>query len=251
MFRDLTHALDAVTFAREALSFDPDPWQQQVLRSSAKRILLNCCRQSGKSTITSIMALHRALFYPASTILVISASQRQSSELFKKIVGFVDHLAQRPRLREDNRLSMEMQDGSRIVSLPSSEATIRGFSGVDLLILDEASRITDDVYHAVKPMIAVSNGRIIALSTPFGKRGFFYREWTEGGDGWERVRIPASECPRITPEFLESERRSMPAFVYQSEYEGVFTDTIDQVFATEWIEAALTDEITPLFPVVP
>jgi hypothetical protein len=68
---DLKLALDRVAFAREA-GLDPDPWQRDLLRSSSDRVLLNCCRQSGKSTMTAIVALHRALYHPGSLILCLA-----------------------------------------------------------------------------------------------------------------------------------------------------------------------------------
>ena len=54
-------------------------------------------------------------------------------------------------------------------------------------------------------MLAVSGGSLMMLSTPYGKRGVFYEEWT-GGHGWERYEVPASQCPRISEDFLEEER---------------------------------------------
>src|SRR3954471_489885 len=84
--RDLAHALDAVAFAEDRLGFHPDPWQSRLLRSSAKQVILNCCRQSGKSTTTSILALHTALYQPNSLVLLISPTQRQSKELFAKVI---------------------------------------------------------------------------------------------------------------------------------------------------------------------
>ncbi len=76
-------------------------------------------------------------------------------------------------------MTLRLENGSRIVSLPGTEGTVRGFSGVALLIVDEASRVDDALYHAVRPMLAVSHGKLVLLSTPWGKRGFFYREWAE------------------------------------------------------------------------
>ena len=103
---DLAQALDPVLFAREALCFNPDPWQEQALRWSGKRLLLNCCRQSGKSTTAAILALHRAVFYPKSLVLLVSPSLRQSSELFRKVRDFLRVLPaeQQPDLIEDNKL---------------------------------------------------------------------------------------------------------------------------------------------------
>jgi hypothetical protein len=75
-----------------------------------------------------------------------------------------------------------MKNGSRIVSLPSKEANIRGFSGVSLIIEDEASRVGDDLYLAMRPMLAVNQGRLILMSTPWGKRGHFFEAWEHGGE---------------------------------------------------------------------
>jgi len=133
------------------------------------------------------------------------------------------------------------------VALPGKEGTIRGFSGVDLLIIDEASRVDDALYGSVRPMLAVSGGRLVALSTPWGKRGWWFSAWEDGGADWERVRVDATECPRISASFLEEERRSLPALLFQSEYECAFTDTTDSVFSTDDIYAALTAEVAPLF----
>jgi hypothetical protein len=132
------------------------------------------------------------------------------------------------------------------VTLPGTEKTIRGFSGASLLIVDEAARVDDELYFAVRPMLAVSGGALMMLTTPHGKRGVFFEEWT-GGQGWERYEVPAEECPRITPEFLEEEREALPSWVYRQEYECSFEETEDQVFTHEMVERAVTSEVTPLF----
>ena len=95
-------------------------------------------------------------------------------------------------------------------------------------------------------MLAVSGGRLLLLSTPYGKRGVFFEEWAEGV-GWERYEVPARECPRIPETFLEEERAALPAWVYRQEYECSFEETEDQVFSSELVSAAITDEVTPLF----
>ncbi len=84
------------------------------------------------------------------------------------------------------------------------------------------------------------------LSTPAGRRGVFFEEWTNGA-GWERYRVTASEVPRISEAFLEEERRSLPARIFRQEYECSFEDVDDAVFAYEDVEAAISSEVTPLF----
>jgi hypothetical protein len=242
---DLRLALDRSAFAR-ALGLEPDPWQERLLRSGSDRVLLNCCRQSGKSTMTGLIALHRALYHPGSLILCLAPALRQSQELFGKVLSFYRDLGRPVLPQAERKLSLELENDSRIVTLPGSEKTIRGFSGAALLILDEAARVADELYFAVRPMLAVSGGALIMLSTPYGKRGVFYEEWT-GGHGWERYEVPATQCLRISEEFLEEERRVLPSWVFRQEYECSFEETEDQVFTTEMVEQAVTPEVTPLF----
>ena len=242
---DLELALDRVAFA-EALGLDPDPWQRDLLRSPSDRVILNCSRQSGKSTMTAVITLHRALYHPGSLILCLAPALRQSQELFGKVLGFYRDLGRPVSPQAERKLSLELENGSRIVTLPGTEKTIRGFSGTALLVLDEAARVADELYFAVKPMLAVSGGALMMLSTPYGKRGVFFEEWT-GAGGWERYEVPADKCPRITEEFLEEERASLPPWVYRQEYECSFEETEDQVFTTDLIDRAVTSEVKPLF----
>jgi Terminase large subunit, T4likevirus-type, N-terminal len=231
-------ALDRLRFASE-LGIAPDPWQEELLRSSSDRILLNCCRQSGKSTMAGIIALHRALCYPRSLCLILAPAERQAKETFAKVLESYRKLGNAVAPDSYRKLGMSLANGSRIEALPGTEKTIRGFSGVDLLVLDEAARVDDELYFAVRPMLAVSGGALLILSTPYGKRGVFFKEWSEG-EGWERYEVPAAECPRISPEFLEEEREALPSWVYRQEYECSFEETEDQVFTHEMIERAVT-----------
>jgi predicted phage terminase large subunit-like protein len=222
--------IDPVTFARQ-LNIDPDPWQRNLLTSTDDHVILNCSRQSGKSTIVAILALHHALLNPDSLILILSPSQRQSGELLKKIIGFYRRLG-----RKGNReaTTLELRNGSRIVALPGSESTTRGFSSPSLILLDEAAQVSDDLYYAARPMLAVSGGRLILLSTPRGKRGIFWHVWEHDGD-WTKVRVTAYECPRITKEYLERERRDIGDWWFAQEYLCEFRQDNDALFKEEWI----------------
>lgn len=246
---DLALALDPVALAQR-LGFEPDDWQRDLLRSTSQRVMMLCARQTGKSTIAALMALHQALYYPGSLVLLLSPSQRQSGELFRKVKDFYARLGDAAVDAEaESVLRLELTNGSRIVSLPGKEATIRGYSGVSLLIVDEAARVPDDLYMATRPMLAVSGGRLVLLSTPFGKRGFFHHEWTEAprSAGWKRVKVLARECPRIDPDWLERERQAIGDWWYRQEYLCEFVETDDQVFRYDEIMAAFTSDVRPLF----
>src|SRR3712207_3692495 len=162
---DLKLALDRVAFAR-AVGLEPDGWQEELLRSTSDRVLLNCSRQSGKSTISGVIALHRALYHPGSLVLCLAPALRQSQELFGKVLGFYRDLGRPVPAYAERKLSLELENGSRIVTLPGTEKTIRGFSGAALLIVDEAARVDDALYFAVRPMLAVSGGWLMLVSPP-------------------------------------------------------------------------------------
>jgi hypothetical protein len=246
-YRKLQHALDPVAFAKDALAFEADDWQKTLLRSKAPQVILNNSRQSGKSTVTAILALHKAVFTSNSLILLISPSLRQSKELFSKVIAFLKSLQPAQILEEDNRLSCELSNGSRICSLPGDPKTVRGYSAPALILEDEAAFVDDELFTAIKPMLAVSRGQLILMSTPFGRRGHFFDVWQSGGDAWQRISVPADACPRISAEFLRRERESMNEWRFRQEYMCEFVETQDQVFSYDVIRAMFDDAVKPLF----
>jgi len=141
----------------------------------------------------------------------------------------------------NNALSIAFPNGSRIVGLPQNEARVRGFSNVSLLIIDEASRVLDELYQAMRPTLAVGNGDMWLTSTPNGKRGFLYEEWVHGGDAWERILVAAPDCPRIDAGFLAEERARESDKSYRQEYLCEFVERDGAVFSQESIDAALQD----------
>jgi Terminase large subunit, T4likevirus-type, N-terminal len=231
----------------EALGIKPDPWQADVFQSEDRQTILNCSRQSGKSTVSALLALHQTVYVPKSLSLVLAPSQRQSIETFRKIVGYYNELESAPGVEQESALKLELANGSRVQVLPGSEKTVRGFSGVSLLIVDEAARVEDELYQAVRPMLAVSGGRLILLSTPFGSRGFFFQEWAEGGADWQRVKVTADECPRISKDWLEKERKRIGDWWYSQEYQCIFVDSLEACFSFADIAAAITSEVEPLW----
>jgi len=212
----IVHAIDPVRWAESELGITLDQWQKDYLLSNHKRKCLNCCRQSGKSTVAAIKALHHAITRPGSLILLISPSLRQSSELFRKVKDLYDSLPVRPTLEEDNRLSMALRGGSRIVSLPSSESTIRGYSNVRLAIEDESAAVPEELNDAVDPMLAVSDGEYDLLSTPRGKKGHFYKAMQD--PECEHYVVKAEQVPRISKQYLDRYKAKHGARMYSQEF---------------------------------
>jgi hypothetical protein len=243
--RDFAYALDPALFA-EACGLTPDPWQADLLRSTAPRALLNCARQTGKSTTTGVVGLHTAKFQ-GGTVVIASPSQRQSMEMLRTIKGFLTHLGTTDEVTAENLTRLEFKNGARILAVPGDERTIRGIGGVSLVLIDEAARIPDDLISAISPMLATTGGRLICLSTPAGRRGFFHDQWHSQND-WLRIKVAAKDCPRISQSFLDEELKNLGVTQFSQEYELAFIADGDAAFNSAIIEAAMSRDFEPFFP---
>ena len=95
---------------------------------------------------------------------------------------------------------------------------------------------------AVRPMLAVSGGHLVALSTPFGTRGWWYEAW-RSEEPWERYEVPATDCPRIPASFLAEEERNMGRFWFQQEYLCTFLAAQTQAFTRDDVDRAFSEEV--------
>jgi len=243
---DLVYASDPVRWAQEVLGYHPDDWQANLLRSRSRKIILNCSRQSGKSTTSAVLALHESIYRSPSFVLIVAPTQDQSGELMLKFDEFRSAVElPSDYLSSDTKLAVRFANGNRVVARPGSEKSARSFSAVTLLLEDEASRVSDDLFNTIRPMLAVSNGRHILMSTPFGRRGHFFNIWNEQRDLWESHEITAGMCPRITKEFLIEEKRTN--FWFDQEYNCKFTETNSQLFSFDLIQSMLESDDAPVF----
>ena len=213
---DVALAADPVLLAR-AVGIEPYEWAVSALRSPAPREAWVVTRQGSKSTTASIIGLHCALFKPRSTVLLLSPGLRQSAELFRKLVTAYRQLGRPVASKAESATALEMENGSRVVSLPGTETTVRSYAA-DLVLVDEAARVSDAVWDAVRPMVAVTGGRIVLLSTPWEADGFFWRAATGVDGGWVVRVVPADQIPTISPDFLAAELASMGKSVFAREY---------------------------------
>jgi Terminase large subunit, T4likevirus-type, N-terminal len=207
----------------------PDPWQRDLLRAKPHRGVVLCSRQSGKSLTAAADCVHTVLTQPGSLTLILSPTLRQSQELFRKCLALWRALGKPVGAESVSKTALELANGARVVACPGDPDGLVGFSNPALVVIDEAARAPDDLYFAVRPMLALG-GRMLLTSTPFGPRGFFYSEWSDGGAGWDRVRVTAAECPRIAPAFLTDERRALGPKWFAQEYECSFESSAGAVF---------------------
>jgi Terminase large subunit, T4likevirus-type, N-terminal len=244
MLSDLARALDPCQIAVDC-GLTLDEWQASLMRSTASRVLMCCARQTGKSTTAALVAIATAQ-QPNALVLLVSPSQRQSAELFRSLMVLYRRLPNAPEIRSESVLRVELVNGSRIVALPGESNTVRGYSGATLVVVDEGARVEPALWAAVRPMLATSNGRLICLSTPFGKNNYFYEAW-HGDESWHRVRVSADQCPRISKDFLEEELRELGEQRFAEEYRLEFLEDGDQVIRTEFFDRAISTEFSRLW----
>ena len=246
MARDIAHALDPVSFAIDCGLTTPDAWQATFLRDPPRRGLTLACRQSGKTESCVLLACHVAHTEPNETIVVISPAQRISSEFIRRAK---QRYLQLPgaTLAADAVQKIEFPNGSRIIGLPGDADTVRGIARVRMVLVDEAARCSDDIYTAVRPMLAVHpRGQLIGLTTGAAKQGWFYEGWV-GDAGFEKLQVTTDMCPRLTPEFLESERRALGETAYRCEYGLEFLDNLEAAFDTELINGIFNPHLRALW----
>jgi hypothetical protein len=243
---ETARALDPVILWRDALGFDPDPWQADVLRTPSRRICLLCSRQAGKSQTAAVKALHLALYQPGSLVLLVSRSLRQSVELGRKVFAAYDALGYRTPPESQSKLALELRNRSRILCLPGGdEGSIRGYSAA-AIVIDEAARCPDSLFVALRPMTAISQGALILLSSPFGARGFFHRIWTTA-ERWYKVEVTADHIPRLSPEFLVEELAELGPDWFSQEYMCQFIDPEGSLFAYETVMMMTDSNVKPIF----
>lgn len=225
------------------MGFEPDEVQEKLLGWWDQDVILNCTRQWGKSTVAAAMAVARAWLEPGMTVLVLGPTEGQAGELVGKAKEFAERLAGETLKRHPRRkCSVVLPNGSRILALPDRPTNIRCYTA-SLLVVDEAAHFTSDVaYDIVRPALAVKNGKTWLLSTSGPTRGFFYKAWTAEGDGWLRVQVKAADCPRLSEEFLEKERKMKTPELYAREYECVFGSDEGAIFEEELLERAMVED---------
>ena len=230
----MRHALDPVVWLKEDLDITPRLFQQDLLTTRARRIVLCCHRQSGKTEGAAMLATHALLFKTGHTVLA-APTFKQADRLARRVKKFLGKTRHHVNLISDNRFFLETDIGSSltVVSLDSPD-NARGISGVSLLILDEAASIDAEAFAALAPsMTAVENSQQIIISTPRGQIGLFWELWNN--PSYEKYFLSADKNPTISKSWLDEERKALGDLLYSQEYECSFTSAQSAVFDLEKI----------------
>jgi hypothetical protein len=281
---DLRMTLD-IEYYLESLHFRPYAWQSSVLRDRSKRKMIDGARRGGKSTIISTKPSHKARFYNKSVTLILAPTQTQAVEDTRIIRNFMASDPGYPEVKRASDEQIELANKSRIIVVPATETSARGYPDADLIIVDEAAYVEDKIFlDCILPML---NGNprleLILISSPHGKSinpgRFFFSCWSDAEFSRYEVKAPFVLDPedpftlldampedeyrelrakqgikafysprhrdRETQEFL---LRTQGAIQYRQTQLAEFVEPEEQVFSYDDLDAAFgRDEIQPLF----
>ena len=233
-------------WAVSALKFNPDPIQKRVLDHPAHRLILCCARQWGKTTIIAIKALHTAVFFPGSEILVLSKSLKQALLLLAVVRQSAAVLGLPRRRVLGYQESLHLPNGSKIFAVANSETSIRGYSA-SVVIADEAAMIPDDVIGAASPTLGRTSGKLWLLSTPHGESGLFYNVWHDSSlSDWFKVKATIEDSPYASPAFIAEQKRLFP-FNFRQDFYCEFLPAKGALLSRDRVDKL----IDPSIPYIP
>jgi len=229
-------------FASVILNLRLFSYQTELLECANRRVVACWARQTGKTTAIAIRVIHFAFTNAGATTLIVSRGLRQSMIMFGVIERFiVGHPVLSRSVVRSTRTLIQLSNGSQIIALPCGPdgAGLRGFTA-HLVVMDEAAFMPEDVVASVIfPMLATTNGTAIMLSTPWGRDHIFYRSF-KNPNYWSQ-HVKAEQCPRITKEFLEEQRRDIGELRYKMEYEAEFVEDENSFFKQDLIRECTED----------
>jgi hypothetical protein len=239
---------DILAWAKQELDFDPDPFQVEMMTAPETRLLVLAPRQVGKTAAAAVRAAYEAINHENSLILLASASGRQSGQILAKTRAILRELGEELLPPPPQSTGFTLSNGTSVLAVPDSPETIRGYSAPRLIIVDEAAFATKELFTALDPMMTVSGGTIMLLSTPNGQTGYFYDQWHDKQGPWRRIQTTLEQCPRINKEAIEQIKKTMSKEEFQAEFECRFVPNGAGYISREVYRACLDPTVELFLP---
>lgn len=225
-----------------AAGLSPDPWQAELIGCTARQIAALCTRRSGKTRTVAARITRQSLLRPWKT-LIFAPTEDQSKELLGYVAEMNDALDCPVPLTSRTETRLKWANGSEVRAKSDVAKSSRGFTP-NAVVIDEAAQVSDELYLSVQPMLVLGKCELLALTTPFGKAGWFFDLWEEPAKRalWRCFTVTAYQCPRVDRAILEEHKATMPPRWFAQEYLCEFNDAIDAVFGKQVIESAVKFE---------
>lgn len=231
-------ALDPVVTFERAFGMPAHPWQRRFLREHRPAVILKS-RQIGATTAAAALAIHEVVYRRDTSVVIVSPTLKQSGEIVVRARAGLRELGE--RLIADSASMLRLRNGSRIVSLPGTAKSVRGYVA-SLLILDEAAFIEDETWIAARALVA-TGGRLVVQSTPWDAQGPFFDLVDSGDPAWARFTVPATDVASISEAFLDGQRAALTPEAFAREYECTFTAVGATLFPLERLQSLVLTEV--------
>ena len=238
---------DPVVFADLLIGQPLWPHQVEVVRSTARYRVLCAGRRSGKTRVFGVLALHGAFSRPGFKVLIVSSGVDSAKNMFADISGMAMGSAHlRGSVADDLTRELTLSNGSTIKCVPSSMKQVRS-TEADLLIVDEAGFVDQDIWEAAEPVVGARPGaRVLIASSPWRGPGHFFHDlWRQGMDAPDsEVRSwhwPSTVSPLVDQVWLEAVRRRNAPDYFAREYLAEWTDESGAYFSSDELMAAVAD----------
>ena len=223
-----------------------DEWQKKVM-STKGNMVLRSGRQVGKSFIIARKATEYALENSKKVVMVIAYTEKQANLLFTKILNNIVQREKELKIKyiskpKPTKHVINLKNGTEIYCYAAGDTGfgIMGYT-IDLLIADEAAWVKNEVWNSIVPALAVTNGTMWLLSTPFLSEGFYFDCFND--KNFTSFHQSSEDCPRITKDFLERMKVRFTKSKYNQMYLGEFVDDAYRIFGDKWIDKVCTVEV--------
>jgi len=244
---------DPVAFGKRFLNFSALPYQEKVLTDKSKRIAVRMSRQAGKTTTIAVRAIWYAATHPKTLSLIVAPSLRQSMIMMDRVQSFLYGMKTQERraiVGKMQRTVIWFRNGSQMVALPCSPNLLRGYTAHQVLA-DEAGFFRDDeiiFYNVLYPMLATTNGTIIASSTPWATKSVFYQMCKDEklADIWSRHHVTWRDVVAaglMTQEFIDEMRRVSPPERFIREFDAEFSEDVDAYLPRDLIVSCIWTDV--------
>ena len=218
-------------WAKQALHFEAEPKQVEVLDHDGHRLILCCPRQWGKSTLIALKALHYSLNHPNSEIVVVSDTEDHAGIIVQKIMTYASAIRIPKQRARGKQYSVELPNGAKIFALPSTTKSVVGYTA-NVIIVDEAALVDDEVIGYLWRSLARTNGKIWLLSTPRGQVGLFFAIWHDDSNNWHRVKATIADATYMDPAFIQEQKQLFPA-TFRQDFHCEFLQAPGRLFTIE------------------
>lgn len=197
-------------------------------------VVCKIARQSGKSTTVIAYLLHYVLFNPSVSVAILANKGSLARELLGRMQLSYENL---PLWLQQgivvwNKGSMELENGSKVISAATSSSAIRGMS-FNVIFIDEYAfipqHIAEQFFSSVYPTITSGeNTKIIVVSTPNGLN-HFYKMWIDAinkVNDYVPIAVSWDQIPGRDENWKQKEIKNTSKQQFQQEFECVSGDTM-------------------------